>query len=210
MPLPSTDHGAGVGADANSDSASDSIAPRRPRYSTRTILIAVALGAAIGVILVPVNFALVGLTATFPVIASALFGLWGMAALLPLAVLRRGGSGVIGATAAGVVLIVSPGAVLMVVVMAIWGVVMESPFFMTRYRWFGWKMFVAAGIIPGLISCAISIHSYNLQSMDASLAILICTVQIASFVVGSLLSLVVARALTRAGIAGGHRGAGNP
>lgn len=185
---------------------SSPIASRRRRYSTRTILIAAALGAAIGIILVPVNLVLVGFTTAFPPIASASFGLWGMAALLPLAVLRRGGSGVIGAAAAGVVLFVSPGALLMVVGMAMWGAVMEMPFFVTRYRWFGWIMFTAAGVISGLISCAISIYTYNLPSMDGGLVALICIVQIASFVAGSLLSLVVARALVRAGIAGGLRG----
>lgn len=178
-------------------------------YATRTILTAAAFGAAVGLVLVPVNFALIAFTATFPAIASVSFGLWGMAALLPLAVLRRGGSGVIGATAAGIVLTVSPGALLMVVLMAMWGAVMELPFFMTRYRWFGWKMFAVAGVIPGLVSCVISIYTYNLPSMDPGLAILICVVQIASFIVGSLLSIVVARALARAGIAGGHRSAGN-
>ena len=176
---------------------------RRRRYSTRTILIAAALGAAVGVILVPVNLALIGFTTAFPPIASASFGLWGMAALMPLAVLRRGGSGVIGATAAGIVLIVSPGALLMVVVMAMWGAAMELPFFITRYRWFGWIMFTAAGVIAGFISCVISIYTYNLPSMDSGLVAFICIVQIVSFVAGSLLSLVVARALARAGIAGG-------
>ncbi|MGA9918774.1 MAG: ECF transporter S component, partial [Paraburkholderia sp.] len=180
-------------------------ASRRRRYSTQTILIATALGAAIGIILVPVNFALVGLTTTFPVIASISLGPWGMAALLPLAVLRRGGSGIIGGTAAGIVLVVSPGALLMVVVMAIWGMVMEIPFFVTRYRWFGWTMFTVVGVIAGVISCVASIYTYNLPSMNAGLVTLICVAQISSFVVGSLLSLVISRALARAGIAGGHR-----
>ena len=68
-------------------------------------------------------------------------------------------------------------------------------------------MFAAAGVIPGFISCVISIHTYNLRSMDGGLVALICAVQIVSFVAGSLLSLVIARALARAGITEGHLGA---
>ena len=180
-------------------------APTPRRYSTRTILTAVALGAAVGVILIPINFAQSAVTAAAPMVAVAIYGLWGMSALIPLALLRRGGTGVIGATAAGIVTIISPYGVFMVVMMILWGLFMELPFLVTRYRLWGWKMFTVAGLISGVISCAMSTVSLNLFSMEPALVIGICAIQVASFVACSLLSLAIAHGLARTGIAGGAR-----
>lgn len=180
------------------------VSPRR-RYTTRTILTAVALGAAVGVILIPINFAQGAVTAAVPMAAVAVYGLWGMSSLIPLALLRRGGTGIIGGTAAGIVTIISPYGVFMVVMMVVWGVFMELPFLVTRYRLWGWKMFTVAGLITGLISCGMSIVSLNLLSMKAGVVVGICIVQVISFVVCSLLSLAIARGLARTGIAGGRR-----
>lgn len=178
---------------------------RKPRYTTRTILTAVALGAAVGVILIPINFASGAVTAAAPMVAVTVYGLWGMSALIPLALLRRAGTGIIGSTAAGIVTIISPYGVFTVVMMVGWGVFMELPFLVTRYRLWGWKMFTVAGLITGLISCAMSIASLNLFSMETSLVIGICIVQTLSFLACSLLSLAIARGLARTGIAGGRR-----
>lgn len=93
------------------------VAPGRRRYTTRTLLVAVALGAAVGVILIPANFASVAITATAPLVAVAVYGLWGMSALTPLALLQRPGTGLIGSTAAGVITIISPFGILMLVMM---------------------------------------------------------------------------------------------
>lgn len=178
--------------------------PRR-RYTTRTILTAVALGAAVGVILIPVNFAQGALTAAAPMLAVAIYGLWGMSALIPLALLRRGGTGIIGCTAAGIVTIISPDGVFMVLMMVGWGALMEVPFTITRYRLWGWKMFAVSGLITGLIACGMSVASLDMLSMETGLVVGICIVQTASFVACSLLSLAIARGLARAGIAGGRR-----
>ncbi|MGB4777932.1 ECF transporter S component [Microbacterium sp.] len=178
--------------------------PRR-RYTTRTILTAVALGAAVGVILIPINFAQGALTAAAPMVAVAIYGVWGMSALIPLALLRRAGTGVIGGTAAGIVTIISPYGVFMVIMMRFWGVLMELPFLVTRYRLWGWKTFTVAGIVTGAIACAMSIGSLNLLSMETGLVVGICVIQVVSFVICSLLSLAIARGLSRTGIAGGRR-----
>lgn len=181
------------------------VTPKKPRYTTRTILTAVALGAAVGVILIPINFASSAITAAAPMIAVTLYGLWGMSALIPLALLRRGGTGIIGGTAAGIVTIISPYGVFMVVMMIGWGAFMELPFLVTRYRLWGWRMFTVAGLVTGLISCAMSTASLNLLSMETNLMIGICVIQTLSFVLCSVLSLAIAKGLARTGIAGGRR-----
>lgn len=177
----------------------------RSRYTTRTIMTAAAIGAAVGVILIPLNFAVMAVTTTLPILAVVTYGIWGMSALVPLGLLRKPGAGIIGATAAGLVSSVSPYGLFMVVMMVLWGVFMEASFFITRYRYFGWKSFAVVGILTGLLSSVMSIYSLNLLSMDLGLVIAICVVQVLSFIGCSLLSLALAKALQRAGIAGVRR-----
>jgi energy-coupling factor transport system substrate-specific component len=180
-------------------------AARRPRHSTRTIMTAAAVGAAVGIVLVPLNFAVTAVTATLPIVAVVVYGVWGMSALIPLALLRRGGAGVIGATAAGLVSSISPYGLVMVVMMLAWGVFMELPFAATRYRRFGRPTFLVAGVVTGALSCVMSIYSLDLLSMAPGTVAAICAVQLVSFVVCSLASLAIAARLGRAGIGGARR-----
>lgn len=179
--------------------------PARRRYSTRTIMTAVAIGAGVGVILIPLNFISQPISVTMPIVAVIFYGVWGMAALLPLAHLRLRGTGIMGSTAAGLVSSLSPYGLFMVIMMLGWGLLMELPFALTRYRYFGWRMFLAAGLVTGVISTGMSWSMLNLASMKTGLALAICAVQLVSFVACSLLSLLIARALGRAGIGGRHR-----
>ncbi|MGB4777933.1 ECF transporter S component [Microbacterium sp.] len=174
------------------------------RYTTRTILTAAALGAAVGVLMIPLNFAQNAIVATMPIAASAVYGIWGMAAMVPLALLRRGGVGVIGAAAAGIVNVVSPFGALMVLGMLMWGAVIELPFLLTRYRRWGWPMFVTAGIVAGVLSCASMTFALNLQGGEFCVLIGVYAAALGSFVGCSLLSLAIARALARTGITGGR------
>lgn len=82
---------------------------------------------------------------------------------------------------------------------------MELPFFITRYRLWGWTMFLVAGIATGVITLVLTSASLNLASMGLGLVIGVCVVQILSFTVCSLLSLAISRALIRAGVGGGPR-----
>ncbi|MGW4731055.1 hypothetical protein ACWEQC_18160 [Streptomyces shenzhenensis] len=52
---------------------------RRRRYTTRTILTAAALGAAVGIVPVPVLFVIMTAAAPLPAAAGFSFGLWSMA-----------------------------------------------------------------------------------------------------------------------------------
>ncbi|MEU1306064.1 MULTISPECIES: ECF transporter S component [Streptomyces] len=140
-----------------------------------------------------------------PAAAGFSFGLWSMAALTPLAVLQRGGTGVIGAVAAGVVTMVSPAGPLILVMMAFFGALTELPFLITRYRWFGPRTLFFAGLGLGVLSCGISIFTYDLPSMQPALLVLVCGGQLLSAVTGSTLSYAIARALRRAGIGSSRR-----
>lgn len=177
----------------------------RRRYSTRTILTAVAIGAAVGVVLIPLNFAQGAVNSSMPLLAVVFYGIWGMSSLIPLALQQRGGVGVIGATAAGVVSSISPYGLAMVVMMLLWGVLMEASFTLTRYRWFGLRMFLVTGLVTGLVSSAMTVAQLNLMSMGPVMVAAVCAVQTVSFIVCAWLSWVIAGALRRAGISGGRR-----
>ncbi|WP_051208612.1 ECF transporter S component [Propionicicella superfundia] len=184
-------------------------APPRKRHTTRTIMTAAAIGAGVGVILIPLNFISQPIAVTMPLVAVVFYGVWGMAALIPLAHLRMRGAGIIGSTAAGLVSSLSPYGLFMVVMMLGWGLLMELPFAVARYRHFGWRMFLIAGVVTGVISSGMSWAMLDLGSMKAEVAVATCVVQVASFVVCSMLSLLIARSLGRAGIGGRPRAQGD-
>ena len=176
--------------------------PGKRRYTTRTILIAVALGAGVGVVLIPLNFASLAMTSTMPVVVSITYVVFGMAALIPLALLRLPGIGIIGSTAAGVVSALSPYGLMTVVMMFCWGILMEVPFVITRYRTFSMPMFFAAGTVLGIATCWMSYTMLNMAMMETTAVVFILAIQLASSIACTAGSLTVARALTRAGIAG--------
>lgn len=128
-----------------------------------------------------------------------------MAALVPLAVLRRGGTGVIGSTAAGVVASLSPYGLFMVLMMLGWGMLMELPFLLLRYRHFGWRAFLFAGALTGVIATAMTWTMLDLASMEPVVGIATVVVAMASFIGCAMLSWVIGKALAKAGIGDGRR-----
>ncbi len=179
--------------------------PRRRRYSTRLIMTAAAIGAAVGLVILPLQYLILAVEGSLPVLAAISYGIWGMSALIPLALLRRMGVGVIGGVVAGLVSSLSPYGLFMVLEMFVWGIFMELPFLITRYRLFGWKMFTVAGAAVGIVSCGLSTLELNFGAMTPAVVVGVLAVQIASFIVFSLLSWLIARALRRAGIGAGRR-----
>lgn len=178
------------------------IRTRRRPYPTRTILTAAALGAATGVVLAPVLFALTTIAAPVPALAGFSFGLWSLGALLPLVVLQRSGTGLIGAVAAGVVTAFSPVGAATIVLMGLFGALVEIPFLVTRHRWFGPRMLLGVGLLLGGLSCILSVFTYDLPSVQPALTWLVCIGQLGSAVAGSMVAWVIARSLRRAGIGG--------
>jgi len=181
---------------------------RRRRYSTRLIMTAAAIGAGMGIIILPLEYVVLAIEGSLPVVATITYGIWGMAALIPLALLRRMGVGVIGSVVAGLISSFSPYGLFMVIEMLLWGVLMELPYLITRYRFFGPRMFTISGLVVGAVSCALSSIELNFGAMTTGVVIAVIVVQIASFAACGLLSWAIARGLQRAGIAGGRRDRG--
>lgn len=140
-----------------------------------------------------------------------------MAALIPLALLRRGGTGIVGSSAAGIVTIISPYGVFSLVMMVVRGVFMELPLMVVAYRRWGWPMFGIAGFATGLIGSWMTFTQLNLASAEPGLVTGILIVSTLSFIACSLFSYTIARGWSvresRAGAAAParmHKAAGAP
>lgn len=176
------------------------VAVTRP-FNTRTIMTSAALGVAFGIVLIPVMMYNLAVTATLPVLAAAGYGVWGMAALVPIALQRRFGVGILASTVAGFVAgPVSGYGWAMGLMMLVWGLLMELPFIVTRFRRFSVWMFVIAGLIIGVLSAAFSYVPLGMEEMALGAVLFICASSVVSSVVCAVLSYVIARGLSKAGI----------
>lgn len=174
--------------------------PRRP-FNTRVIMTSAALGVAFGIVLVPVSIYTLAVTATLPVLAAMGYGVWGMAALVPVALQRRFGVGILASTVAGFVAGPLSGyGWAMGLMMLVWGVLMELPFIATRFRRFSAWMFVIAGLVIGVVNVAFSYVPLGMDQMAPGAVAFITVASVASSVLFSWLAFVIARGLTKAGI----------
>src|SRR5699024_12745238 len=76
------------------------------------------------------------------------FGSWLLVAPIALAILRRPGVGILAEMLAGIIEVVflgTPVGPLLVLSAALQGIGSELPFALTRYRRYGWGVFVASG-----------------------------------------------------------------
>ncbi|MGI5286455.1 ECF transporter S component [Nonomuraea polychroma] len=176
------------------------------RFDTRTIMTCAAIGVATGLLLIPFNLLSVALTAAFPLLVTLIYGLWAVPALMGLAMLRRPGTGILTSTVAGLVgMPLSTYGWMMVVTMFLWGLIIEIPFAVTRYRVWSTPMFLVTSAIIGAMSGALLIVSLGGEQMSTATmvgAIVLATVSTPGF---GYLSLLGVRALARAGVGGARR-----
>lgn len=179
---------------------------RRPKarepFSTRRVMIASAIGAAFGILLIPVNLLTIAITATLPILVTLSYGFWGMAGLLALALLRRPGVGVMASTVSGIVAGPASGfGWAMVPMMLGWGVFIEAPFWVTRYRRFSAAVFIVIGLITGVLMAAMTYPMLGLEAMRPAAAYLTLGGCIASATFFAWLVHPLAGRLVESGIA---------
>lgn len=106
------------------------------RFSTRLLLSCAAIGAAGGLVVAALNWGLLLLPQTW--FAYSLYavtlGVWGLAALVAVALFRAPGVGLLTMVFAGVVNLVTPNGFAMLVNFLLAGLIIELPFLVTRYR----------------------------------------------------------------------------
>ncbi|MTG90619.1 thiamine ABC transporter permease [Cellulosimicrobium sp. BIT-GX5] len=133
--------------------------------------------------------------------ANVLAGAWIVVGPLATYIVRRPGVGVLAETLAAlveVVFLASPAGPLLLLVGLVQGAGAELPFALTRYRRFGWGVFVASGVSAALVTFAF--NAVRLGWLGQDLAMLRLGVQVVSCVVlCGLAARLLGDALARTG-----------
>ncbi|MGP3975835.1 ECF transporter S component [Streptomyces sp. 8N114] len=169
-------------------------------FNTRTSMTCVAVGAAFGLVLIPANL-LANATAALPVLVALCYGLWVLPALVAVALLPRAGAGIMASTVSGLVAGFGSGyGPFMIVMMALWGLLLELPFLITRFRRLGTGMFALSGAVIGVISGLWTAGFLGFNSLSPLVLISMIVAALASSVVFAVASARLAARLRKAGV----------
>ncbi|GGQ49422.1 ECF transporter S component [Couchioplanes azureus] len=172
--------------------------------TTRFLMTCAAIGAASGVLLVPVNHVSAILAPTVPVAYAALVGFWVLGPVLGLAVLRRPGAGVLTMLIAGLVNVpltpFGPSAVL-TTLMA--GAAVESAFAVTRYRvWKPWLFYATTTAATALYALMAHV-SFHMAATAPAVQVLFFVLMLAGAAVATWAGLRLARRVAETGVTRG-------
>ncbi|MCK0116453.1 ECF transporter S component [Isoptericola sp. S6320L] len=181
--------------------------------TTRYLMTCAAIGAALGVLLIPANFVSAPLAAAAPMAYAPMVGLWIIGPVLALALLRRPGAAVLTTFVAGVVSSASPVGVYSIVTCLMAGAAVELAFLVTRYRvWRPWLYYVDA-LVFGAAYIASGWVAFDMGSMAPAVLVTFMVLMLGSFLACTWLGLFLAGRLARAGVARGlapARGSATP
>lgn len=171
--------------------------------TTRYLMTCAAIGAAMGVLLVPANFVSAPLAAAAPMAYAPMVGLWIIGPVLAMALLRRPGAGILTMFVAGVVSSASPVGVYSVVTCLMAGASVELAFLVTRYRvWRPWLFFVDA-LVFGAAYVASGWVAFDMGAMAPAVLVTFVTLMLGSFLACTWFGLFLAGRLATAGVARG-------
>ncbi|MGC5616725.1 ECF transporter S component [Georgenia sp. Z1491] len=131
-----------------------------------------------------------------------LFGGWLIVAPIAVAIVRRPGAGVLAEVLAATIefaFLGSPVGPLLLVAALLQGVGCELPFFLTRYRRFGWGIFALAGLLGATLVFFYSAFRSGWYGQDI-FALRLAIQALSGVVLGGLLAKVVVDALARTGV----------
>lgn len=169
---------------------------------TRNLMVVAALAVVSLIIIIPLNY-LTPAGASSPrvvMIACSVMGLWVIPYLLPAAVVRRPGAALVASIIIGVISIfTTPAGPAALVGNVIGGLFIEVPLALMLYRrWNWWAMLLAAGVF-GLLNSLMYVGLLDAVTGIGVPAGIVAT-GVCSAVVGGLITLVLARLLTKAGV----------
>ncbi|WP_407320386.1 ECF transporter S component [Isoptericola halotolerans] len=171
--------------------------------TTRYLMTCAAIGAAMGVLLIPANFVSAPLAASAPMAYAPLVGLWVIGPVLALALLRRPGAALLTTFVAGVVSAASPVGAWSVVTCLMAGAAVELAFLLTRYRvWSAWLYYVDA-LLFGAAYVASGWAAFHMDAMAPAVLVTFVVLMMGSFLACTWLGRLLARRLAQAGVARG-------
>lgn len=172
------------------------------RASTQYLLTCAAIGAAGGVLLIPANNIAAAISAALPLLYAAIVGVWVVPSVVALDLIRRPGAAVLTSLFAGLVLVpFTPYGVRSVITCLIFGVILELPFLVTRYRrWSPW-IFVASTVVLLSLYSLLAYRTYDVGSFPLWAQIAFFGLMLVSALLFTGLSLLLASRLRTAGVA---------
>ncbi|GAB3171007.1 hypothetical protein GCM10027059_38530 [Myceligenerans halotolerans] len=184
------------------------------RYSTRLLLSTAAIGAAGGLLVVGLNYALVGLppsSLTYAIYA-ATTPAWALGSFVAMALFRRPGIALLTSVFSGVINLASPFGVAQLVNFLVIGLLLELPFAVALYRrWsdrFFWIAFPVGALLlsVGYLAPTLAAGAIDPSEITGWLSTLLVVATVALALGLTALSLRTATSLRRAGIVGGTGG----
>ncbi|RPF21360.1 ECF transporter S component [Myceligenerans xiligouense] len=181
------------------------------RYPTRLLLSTAAIGAAGGLLVVGLNYALVGLppsSLTYAIYAVTTPA-WSLGSFVAMALFRRPGVALLTSVFSGLVNLASPFGVAQLVNFLVIGLLLELPFAVARYRrWsdrFFWIAFPAGALLLGAGYLAPTLAAGAIDPSDIApwLSALLVAAGVALALGLTAVALRTAAALRKAGIGGG-------
>ncbi|GII98206.1 energy-coupling factor transport system substrate-specific component [Sediminihabitans luteus] len=179
-------------------------AARRPRpLTTRYLMTCGAIGAATGVLLIPVNLVAFGALAAAPTLVAALVGFWLVGGVIALALLQRPGAALITSVISGIFAIPTPAGLTAVLTMAMVGVALELGFAVTLYRvWSPWLFYVSTAVIAAVYLTMV-FPAYEMGSASTLAQVMFVLTLFVSMVGAAWLGLLLARRLAATGVTRG-------
>lgn len=172
------------------------------RVSTAFLLTCAAIGVAGGVVFVGANWLSTFLFATAPALSPVIAGVWLLPAVVGLRLLQRPLAGLLVGLISGLVIVPFSGYGFGSVATNLWWAFFaELPFLIVLYRfWKTWQHYAGA-ITVGVVWPILAAQTYDLWAQPLGAQIVFFALTLASCVIGTLLGIVVADALRRAGVA---------
>lgn len=171
--------------------------------TTRYLMTCAAIGAAGGVLLVPINH-IAAAAVVLPLLYAPLVGFWILPVVVALALLRRPLAGVLTSLIAGLITIpFQPYGASAVITTVMVGVAIELFFAITLYRVWRWWLFALAAVLMGALYSYTAYISFDIAAMGVWMAVAFYVLMIGSSLGFTLLGLSVAKRLTAAGVARG-------
>lgn len=175
---------------------------------TRNLMVTAALTVVGSIILIPLNYVSISLTAT-PTqnnifYGATLMGLWIIPFLLPAAVVRRPGTFLVTGLIAGIIgMLTTPLGPSAIAGNLIGAGFAGLPLLLTFYRWWNWKVYLLSALVFGgangymyTVSLGVSFDTYKTLQVVA--------VAIVSATLGVIATLGIVSALHKAGVGNQH------
>ncbi|WP_029253819.1 ECF transporter S component [Paraoerskovia marina] len=171
--------------------------------TTRYLMTCAAIGAAAGVLLIPVNFLAFAFTATAPMLVAVIVGFWLVGPVTALALVRRPGAALLTSGVSGVISMASPAGPSAIVTTLMVGAALELGFLITFYKvWKPW-LFYATATAFQLYYLYTAFTFYEMETTSTWTQVLFCTLMMVSAWAAVWAGLRLAARLADTGVARG-------